>query len=53
MNQFLLFLRSIAVSIAVFLVLAFFAAKFFGGTLFRSRRAWISPRWRSRGRRTS
>lgn len=34
MNQFLLFLRSIAVSIAVFLVLAFFAAKFFGGTLF-------------------
>jgi len=33
-NQFLLFLRSIAVSIAVFLVLAFFAAKFFGGTLF-------------------
>jgi hypothetical protein len=33
-NQFLLFLRSIAVSIAVFLVLAFFAAKIFGGTLF-------------------
>ena len=34
MNQFLLFLRSIAVSVAVFLVLAFFAAKIFGGTLF-------------------
>lgn len=34
MNQFLLFLRSVAVSIVVFLVLAFFAARFFGGTLF-------------------
>ena len=34
MNQFLLFLRSVAVSVLVFLVLAFFAAKFFGGTLF-------------------
>jgi len=33
-NQFLLFLRSIVVSILVFLVLAFFAAKIFGGTLF-------------------
>ena len=34
MNQLLLFLRSIAISILVFLVLAFFAAKIFGGTLF-------------------
>lgn len=34
MNQFLLFLRSVAVAVVVFLVLAFFAAKFFGGTLF-------------------
>ena len=34
MNQFLLFLRSIAVYVVLFLVLAFFAAKFFGGTLF-------------------
>ena len=34
MNQFLLFLRSIAVGIVLFLVLAFFAARFFGGTLF-------------------
>ena len=33
-NQFLLFLRSVAVAVVVFLVLAFFAAKFFGGTLF-------------------
>ena len=34
MNQLLLFLRSIAVYVVLFLVLAFFAAKFFGGTLF-------------------
>ncbi len=34
MNQFLLFLRSVAIAVVVFLVLAFFAAKFFGGTLF-------------------
>ena len=34
MNQFLLFLRSVLISVAVFLVMAFFAAKFFGGTLF-------------------
>jgi hypothetical protein len=33
-NQFLLFLRSVLISVAVFLVMAFFAAKFFGGTLF-------------------
>lgn len=34
MNQFLLALRSLLIAILVFLVLAFFAAKFFGGTLF-------------------
>ena len=34
MNQFLLALRSLAIAVALFLVLAFFVAKFFGGTLF-------------------
>ena len=34
MNQFLLALRSLAIATVLFLVLAFFAAKFFGGTLF-------------------
>lgn len=34
MNQFLLALRSLLIATLVFLVLAFFAAKFFGGTLF-------------------
>ena len=34
MNQFLLALRSLAVAVAVFLVLAFLAARMFGGTLF-------------------
>jgi len=33
-NQFLLALRSLLIATLVFLVLAFFAAKFFGGTLF-------------------
>ncbi|MEI6474648.1 MAG: hypothetical protein WCO75_04580 [Planctomycetota bacterium] len=36
MNQLLLFLRSLAIGFVLFLVLAFFAAKFFGGTLFRA-----------------
>jgi hypothetical protein len=35
-NQLLLFLRSLAIGFVLFLVLAFFAAKFFGGTLFRA-----------------
>ncbi|MFO0962890.1 MAG: hypothetical protein U0625_08280 [Phycisphaerales bacterium] len=34
MNQFLLALRSLLIAILIFLVMAFFAAKFFGGTLF-------------------
>lgn len=34
MNQFLLALRSLLIGVAIFLVLAFLVAKFFGGTLF-------------------